>query len=59
MIWQLKGESMYQKVIACESCNAEFTIKHDMMEESYIVSFCPFCGEDILIEEEDGKEEEW
>ena len=47
---------MYQKVIACESCDAEFTIKHDMMEESYIVSFCPFCGEDVLLEEDDSNE---
>ena len=39
MIWQLKGESMYQKVIACESCNAEFTVKHDMMEETYMSTF--------------------
>ena len=50
---------MYDKTLACESCNAEFTIKHDMLEQSYMVSFCPFCGEDILIEEEDGKDVEW
>tara|TARA_Y100000385_G_C12671825_1_gene458322 strand:- start:270 stop:449 length:180 start_codon:yes stop_codon:yes gene_type:complete len=59
MFWQLKGESMYDKTLACESCNAEFVIKHDMLEQSYMVSFCPFCGEDILIEEEDGKDAEW
>ena len=47
---------MYQRVIGCESCNAEFTIKHEMMEEPYMVSFCPFCGEDLLIEEEDSAE---
>ena len=56
MIWQLRGEPMFQKVIACESCDAEFTIKHDMMEESYIVSFCPFCGEDVLLEEDESDE---
>lgn len=45
--WQLKGEYMVQQTIACDTCNAEFIIKHDMLEQSYLVTFCPFCGEDI------------
>jgi len=45
--WQLKGEYMVQQTIACDTCNAEFTINHDMLEQSYFVTFCPFCGEDI------------
>lgn len=47
---------MYKKVIACESCNSEFSLRHDMLEESYIVTFCPFCGEELS--ESDMEEDE-
>ncbi len=58
--WQLKGESMVNLVIACNTCNAEFTIKHDMLEQTYIISFCPFCGEDIDEENvEEHEKAEW
>lgn len=45
-----------KKVIACESCNAEFHLKHDMMEPSYQIQFCPFCGEELS--ESDMEEDE-
>tara|TARA_B100000513_G_C11833018_1_gene163187 strand:- start:90 stop:239 length:150 start_codon:yes stop_codon:yes gene_type:complete len=45
---------MYHKNIACNSCNAEFTIKHEMMAEIYEVKCCPFCGDEI--DEEDVEE---
>jgi rRNA maturation endonuclease Nob1 len=45
------------KLIVCESCEAEFKIKHSMDEGYYHLSFCPFCGEDLNEEFED--EIEW
>ena len=58
--WQLKGKSMVQQTVACDTCNAEFSIKHDMLEQTYIISFCPFCGEDINEENvEEQESTEW
>ena len=34
------------KLVVCGSCEAEFRIKHSMDEGYYIISFCPFCGEE-------------
>ena len=45
------------KIIVCESCEAEFQIKHSMDENYYGVILCPFCGEDLTKELED--EMEW
>jgi|TARA_A100001388_G_scaffold262603_1_gene232299 hypothetical protein len=45
------------KLIVCESCEAEFRIKHSLDERYYKISFCPFCGEDLDNELED--EIEW
>tara|TARA_Y100000592_G_scaffold101194_1_gene186691 strand:+ start:6634 stop:6801 length:168 start_codon:yes stop_codon:yes gene_type:complete len=35
------------KLIACVSCEAEFTIKHDLDDYHYQILYCPFCGSDI------------
>ena len=40
------------KLIVCESCDAEFRIKHDMSGRLYKVEFCPFCGAELELEEE-------
>ena len=45
------------KLIFCESCEAEFTIKHSLDERYYHISSCPFCAEDLNEEFED--EIEW
>ena len=45
------------KLIVCESCEAEFTIKHSMEELYYSIQYCPFCGEDLTEQFED--EMEW
>ena len=35
------------RLIVCESCEAEFKIKHSLNEGYYRISFCPFCGDDL------------
>ena len=45
------------RLIVCESCEAEFKIRHSLDEGYYKISFCPFCGEDLDNELED--EIEW
>ena len=41
------------KLIVCESCDAEFRIKHDMDKRLYSIVHCPFCGDDLNEENED------
>lgn len=43
-----------QRNYQCDSCDAEFKIKHSLDEAYYEVNFCPFCGGQI---EEDDDEE--
>ena len=57
--WQLKGKSMVQQTVACDTSNAEFTIKHDMLEQSYFVTFCPVWGEDVHEENIVDEDSEW
>jgi len=35
------------KLIVCESCEAEFRIKHMMDEQYYKITYCPFCKENV------------
>jgi len=39
-----------KKTVECEKCNAEFSIKHDMSENHYMVAHCCFCGKELDIE---------
>ena len=41
------------KLVVCESCEAEFSIKHSMDEIYYRISYCTFCGEELSEELED------
>ena len=41
------------KLIVCESCDAEFRIKHDMDKRLYTIVHCPFCGEELPQDEEE------
>ena len=46
------------KIIVCESCDAEFNIKHHLEPRLYKIEFCPFCGEELNEELEDELEDE-
>jgi hypothetical protein len=39
--------------IECFSCDAVFTVDHDLDTEYYKVKHCPFCGTTVIDEEED------
>lgn len=41
-----------QKQYHCDSCDAEFKIKHSMDGDAYEVYYCPFCGGEIDNEED-------
>jgi len=38
--------------IECVSCDAVFTVDHDLDPEYYMVTHCPFCGSAVVDEEE-------
>jgi len=40
------------KLFVCESCEAEFSIKHNMDKRLYTIVHCPFCGEKLTEEME-------
>ena len=40
-------------LIACEVCEAEYRIKHNMNEQYYIIGYCTFCGTELSKELED------
>jgi rRNA maturation endonuclease Nob1 len=40
----------------CTNCGAIYNIKHDLPEEDFKESFCPFCGHEEEINED---EVEW
>ena len=44
------------KLIVCESCEAEYQIKHNLNETYYIVLHCTFCSADLSDELEDDME---
>ena len=47
------------RLVVCESCEAEFKIKHTMDDRLYSVKYCPFCGADLNYEWDDDEEEEF
>ena len=44
---------MSRKIISCEDCGAEFTVRHNMSERHYQISHCVFCGAEIPEDNED------
>ena len=41
------------KLIVCESCEAEFRIKHSLDNRYYKEIYCPFCGAELDNDMED------
>lgn len=37
--------------LECTSCDAMFTVKHTMDEKFYSPEYCPFCGDELDIED--------
>ena len=35
------------KLIVCDSCEAEFSIRHTMNEHYYSIKYCPFCASKV------------
>ena len=46
-------------LLLCESCEAEFQLKHSMEERIYIIKYCPFCGEEFSQDEKFKDDMEW
>ena len=46
------------KLVVCESCEAEFSIKHSMDNYYYRVAYCTFCGTELSDELKDETEDE-
>ena len=42
----------------CVNCGAIYNIKHDLPEEDFKEAFCPFCGHEEEVKE-DENEVEW
>ena len=38
------------KLVVCESCEAEFSIKHSIDDYYYRVTYCTFCGTELVDE---------
>ena len=45
------------KLVVCESCEAEFSVFHNMDDYYYRITHCSFCGTELSDEFED--EIEW
>jgi len=43
-------DEAYEKDHTCDMCGAVFTIKHELYDD---VLYCPFCGNDTLIDDEE------
>ena len=38
--------------LECASCDAMFAVKHTMDEKFYSPEYCPFCGDELELEEQ-------
>ena len=43
---------MTKKLVECIKCEGVATIDTDMEHHFYVIKFCPFCGEELELEEE-------
>jgi uncharacterized CHY-type Zn-finger protein len=47
------------RLIVCDSCEAEFSIRHNMNEDYYFIKYCPFCKSRIGSDPDFEDEIEW
>lgn len=45
------------KLIVCDSCDAEYQVKHNLDGRYYVIEYCTFCGSRLSDDSED--EMEW
>jgi DNA-directed RNA polymerase subunit RPC12/RpoP len=51
---------MSRKLLQCEDCEASFELKHDMDDNYYRVTYCPFCSSKLELEDDlEDEEDEW
>ena len=51
---------MSRKLLQCEDCEASFELKHDMDDNYYKVTYCPFCSSKLELEDDlEDEEDEW
>jgi len=46
-------------LLVCESCEAEFQLKHSMEKRFYTIKYCPFCSEEFSQNKEFEDNIEW
>jgi Zn finger protein HypA/HybF involved in hydrogenase expression len=37
--------------VQCNSCEASYKVVHSLERNSYVARYCPFCGDEIELEE--------
>ena len=48
-----------EEKINCDNCGAEYSIKHDLPEADYKITFCPFCRKDEVDEDFENVEDRY
>ena len=43
---------MIEEKKTCTNCGATYEVKHDLPEEDFKETFCPFCGHESVEEDE-------
>jgi len=46
------GEQLVSRYIECIKCEGTAHIEHELDHGFYVIKFCPFCGEELELEEE-------
>ncbi len=41
-----------KRIIECVHCDGVCTIEHELEHDFYKIQYCPFCGEELELEEE-------
>lgn len=43
---------MSRKLLQCDDCEASFELKHDLDENYYSVTYCPFCATKLDLQDD-------